>query len=70
MGKFLSTLGLAIAVLVAPTYATARVSYGECKVRVMNDPGGRYLVGKSRDRCARACVAAIRRCQANAGRFD
>jgi hypothetical protein len=69
-GKFLSILGLAIAVLVAPSYATARVGYGECKVTVMNDPGGRDLVGKSRDRCGRACGAAIRRCMARAGRFD
>ena len=70
MGKFLSILGLVIAVLVAPTYAAARLSYSECKIRVMHDPGGRYLAGKSRDRCGYACVAAARRCMANAGKFD
>ena len=70
MGKSLSIVGLAVAVLVAPAYAATRLSYGECKVKVMHDPGGRYLVGHSRDRCARACVAAIRRCQATAGKFD
>ena len=70
MGKFLVVLGLATAVLVAPADAVARMSYGECKTRVMNDPGGRYLVGKSRDRCGRACVAAARRCVASGGRFD
>jgi hypothetical protein len=70
MGKSLSIVGLAIAVLVAPAYAATRLSYAECKIKVMHDPGGRYLVGKSRDRCGHACVAAARRCRASGGKFD
>jgi hypothetical protein len=70
MRKSLGIVGLALAVLVAPAHAATRLSYGECKIKVMHEPVGRYLAGKSRDRCGYACVAAARRCMANAGKFD
>ena len=70
MGRLLIIAGLAVAALVAPANAASKLSYGECKVRVTNDPGGRYVVGKSRNRCGHACVAAARRCMASGGKFD
>jgi hypothetical protein len=69
MGKVLSvaaalaatTIGILVSADVAPAYAQARKSPGECRNMVMADPRFMRRPGGG---CDRICAAAIRRCMA------
>jgi hypothetical protein len=68
MGKLVILVALAGTAFVVPTNAVAKVSYGDCRAKVMQDP--RYLDGKARTGCGKICGAAIRRCMQNNGKYD
>jgi hypothetical protein len=59
MGKLIAA-GLVAMVVIVPANAAPKMSYGACKTKVMQDP--RNL--RQGTFCDKACVAAIKRCQA------
>lgn len=53
--------------VVGPTNAAPKMSAGECRTKVMQNPT--YLDGRNR-RCGKQCNAAIQRCVQSGGKLD
>jgi len=65
MGKLLMITSLALAVaMVSSASAAAKMSFGACKTRIMQD--SRNLDGPNRNYCGRGCMVKVRACMQGA----
>jgi hypothetical protein len=67
--RSIAVAGLLMSTLTVSAEAAQRLSYAQCRARVIQSPV--YLGGKESSlACMQPCEAAIARCMENGGKFD